>query len=36
VQQDGNIHEKVAIADVVKVVLDVFMNQEGAISAELP
>ena len=35
-QQNGQIHEEVSMADVVQVVLNVFVDQEGAVSAELP
>ena len=35
-QQDGKVHEEVPIADVVEVVLNVFVDQERAVGAELP
>src|SRR6201995_755718 len=36
VQKDGEIHKDSAITDVVKIVLDVFMDRERTICAELP
>src|SRR6202789_2315947 len=36
VEENGHIHKKGAIPDVVEVVLDVFVNGERSIGTELP
>jgi hypothetical protein len=33
-QQDGEIHKDVAVLDVIHVVLDIFVDKEGAIAAQ--
>jgi hypothetical protein len=35
-QQDCNIHEEIAVLNIVEIVFDVFVNQVVAITAELP
>jgi hypothetical protein len=36
VQQDREIHKEIAMTDIVEIVLDVLVNQERTITAQLP
>lgn len=36
VNQNRNIHKEAAVSDVVEVILNVFVDQEGSVGAQLP
>jgi len=36
VEQNRHVHEEISIADIVEVVLDILVNQEPAVRAQLP
>ncbi len=35
-QEDGNVHKERALLDVIEVILDVFVNGQRSVDAQLP
>jgi hypothetical protein len=36
VEENGNIHKEVPVSDVVQIIINVLVNQEGSICTDLP